>query len=119
MSETTPACNASTCCETRLATLERRVSRIRTCLLIALGLLILLIGIAIGKGGDQRETRGRAAAMKMQRDDMRPWMGPPNDGQRPMARGAMRGGPDRGPDGPRDGEPDRGSRNGPDRRDRD
>ena len=49
MSESTSACNASMCCETRLASLEKRVSRIRTCLLIALGALILLIGIAIGK----------------------------------------------------------------------
>jgi len=33
------------------------VCRIRTGLLIALGVLVLLIGIAIGKGGDRREMR--------------------------------------------------------------
>ena len=127
MSESTSACNASMCCETRLASLEKRVSRIRTCLLIALGALILLIGIAIGKGGDRREMRGRAAAMMMRQGEMRPPMGAPVDGPRP----AMRGGPDRGPDGPRDGRPnrgpdgprdggpDRGPKDGPGRPDRD
>jgi hypothetical protein len=88
------------CCETRLATLEKRVSRIRTCLLIALSLLILLIGIAIGKGGDRRETRGRAATMMTRRGDMRPPMGA-------------------GIDGPRDGGPDRRPKEGPGRPDRD
>ena len=127
MSESTSACNASMCCETRLASLEKRVSRIRTCLLIALGALILLIGIAIGKGGDRREMRGRAAAMMMRQGEMRPPMGAGFDGPRP----AMRGGPDRGPDGPRDGRPnrgpdgprdggpDRGPKDGPGRPDRD
>jgi len=119
------------CCETRLASLEKRVSRIRTCLLIALGALILLIGIAIGKGGDRREMRGRAAAMMMRHGEMRPPMGAGFDGPRPAMRGMMRGGPDRGPDGPRDGRPnrgpdgpreggpDRGPKNGPGRADRD
>ncbi|MBM4007493.1 MAG: hypothetical protein FJ292_08070 [Planctomycetes bacterium] len=119
MSDTTPACNASICCENRLATLEKRVSRIRTGLLIALGALLLLIGIAIGKGGDRREMRGRAAAMMMQRSDMRPPMGPPSDGPGPMMQGMSRGGPDRGPDGSRDGGPERGPKNGPGRPDRD
>ena len=131
MSESTSACNASMCCETRLASLEKRVSRIRTCLLIALGALILLIGIAIGKGGDRREMRGRAAAMMMRQGEMRLPMGAPIDGPRPMMRGMMHGGPDRGPDGPRDGRPnrgpdgprdggpDRGPKDGPGRPDRD
>ena len=127
MSEPTPACNTSMCCETRLATLEKRVSRIRTCLLIALGVLILLIGIAIGKGGNRREMRGRAAAMMIHRGDMRPPMDAPIDGPRPMMRGGPDRGPDgprdrgpnRGPDGPRDGGPDRGPKNGPGRPDRD
>ncbi|MFZ4723192.1 MAG: hypothetical protein ACOYMI_08605 [Phycisphaerales bacterium] len=119
MSDPAPACNASNCCENRLAILEKRVNRIRTWLLIALGVLILVIGISIGKDGARREMRGRAAAMMMHRGDMRPPMGAPNDGPRPMGRGAMRGGPDRGPDGPREGGPDRGSRNGPGRPDRD
>ena len=118
MSETT-ACNSCNCCEARLACLEKRVRWMRTGLLIALGVLILLIGIAIGKGGDRREMRGRMAAMMMQRDGMRPPMGAPNDGPRPMARGGMRGGPDRGPDGPRDGGPRRDGNGGPGRPDRD
>ncbi len=113
MSESTPACNTSMCCETRLATLEKRVSR--------------MIGIAIGKGGNRREMRGRAAAMMIHRGDMRPPMGAPIDGPRPMMRGGPDRGPDgprdrgpnRGPDGPRDGGPVRGPKNGPGRPDRD
>lgn len=110
------ACNASCnapacCCDARLKSLERRVCRIRTGLLVALGVLILLIGIAIGKGGDRREAmRDRAATFAQRRGMMRgldmPGMGPgPMRGRTaPGARGD-RGpdqGPDRGPEGPRD-----------------
>ena len=107
----TTNCNASACCcDARLKRLERRVCWIRTGLLIALGVLLLLIGIGIGKGGDRREAmRDRAAAM-MQRRGMMRGMGAPNMGPGPMAppmHDRMGPGPrgDRGPDGPRDGQP--------------
>jgi len=128
MSETTTsnacACNPSCCCDGRLARLEKRVCWIRTGLLIALGVLLLLIGIGIGKGGAREQMRERAAGMMHRRAMMRgagPMGGPGMMMQgRPMGgmRGDMGPGPrgDRpGPDGPEgDRGPDgdrRGSKN--------
>jgi hypothetical protein len=117
MSETT-ACNNCNCCDARLTCLEKRVRWIRTGLLIALGVLILLIGIHIGRGPGGGPVRGPMGAMKMRRAHamMGPGAGMPGPG--PMA-GPMRGGPDRGPDGPRDGGPRRDGKGGPGRSDRD
>jgi hypothetical protein len=110
------------CCEGRLARLEKRVCWIRTGLLIALGVLLVLIGIGIGKGGAREEMRERAVGMMHRRAMMRgpgPMGGPgPMMGGRPMPgmRGDMGPGPrpDRGPgeheDGPDDDRPGRRDR---------
>lgn len=103
----TAPCNAAACCcDARLKSLERRVGWIRTGLLVALGVLLLLIGIGIGKGDDRREAMRERAAAFMQRRDMMRGMGAPNMGPGP-ARDGMGPGPrgDRGPDDdrPRDG----------------
>ena len=116
MTETTPTtCNASACCcDERLKRLEKRVCRIRTGLLVALGFLLLLIGIAIGKGGERREElRERAGGMELRRG-MAPRMGPgPMPGSRggPMP-GRMGPGPgaNRGPDDEMDAPAPRGGR---------
>ena len=59
MAASAPCCMPSACascpCADRLAKLERTVGRLRLWLLVALGVLILLIGIAIGAGGARRE----------------------------------------------------------------
>lgn len=102
-------CTPGCCCDARLARLEKRVRWIRTGLLIALGVLILFIGIAIGHGGPRPGMRGPRAAMMMRGERMQPPMVMPNAGPGPMGRD-MRGGPDRGPDGPREGGPRKGPR---------
>jgi hypothetical protein len=52
--------NASTCpCAARLAKVERTVCRIRFWLFVSLGVLILLIGIALGRGGAMKEMQER------------------------------------------------------------
>ena len=117
---TTAACpsSASCCCpcEGRIKKLEKTVSRIRLWLFISLGLLIFLIGVAIGKGnGDDRDGReGRREEIRRVEIMGGPMMGGNMQG------GNMQGGP--GPDpqhgpmmggrGPRDD----GMRGGPDRR---
>ena len=104
---TTAACStsASCCCpcEGRIKKLEKTVSRIRLWLFISLGLLIFLIGVAIGKGnGDDRDGRtGRREEIR--RVEI---MGDP------MAGGMIMGAPMMGGPGPRDD----GMRGGPDRR---
>jgi len=53
--------DASTCpCAERLAKVERTVCRIRFWLFVSLGVLILLIGIALGRGGAMKEMQRRA-----------------------------------------------------------
>ena len=117
---TNAACSssASCCCpcEGRIKKLEKTVSRIRLWLFISLGVLIFLIGVAIGKGnGDDRDGRtGRREEIR--RVEI---MGDPMAGGMIMG-GPMMGGP--GPDpqhGPMMGGPgprDDGMRGGPDRR---
>jgi hypothetical protein len=52
--------DASTCpCAARLAKVERTVCRIRFWLFVSLGVLILLIGIALGRGGAMKEMQER------------------------------------------------------------
>lgn len=115
----TTACNkCNCCCDARLKCLERRVCRIRTGLFIALGVLLLIIGIAIGKGGERREEmRERMAGFVQRRAMMAPGM--PNMGPGPMP-GRMGPGPgpgaNRGPDADDDDDhesegPARGKRN--------
>ena len=104
---TNAACSssASCCCpcEGRIKKLEKTVSRIRLWLFISLGVLIFLIGVAIGKGnGDDRDGRtGRREEIR--RVEI---MGDP------MAGGMIMGAPMMGGPGPRDD----GMRGGPDRR---
>lgn len=106
-------CNASACCcDARLKSLEKRVCRIRTWLFIALGVLILLVGIAIGKGGERREEMRERVAGFVQRRAMMPRGGMPGMGPGPMP-GRMGPGPgaDRGPGGDDDDhDSDRGPR---------
>ena len=125
---TTAACStsASCCCpcEGRIKKLEKTVSRIRLWLFISLGVLIFLIGVAIGKGnGDDRDGRtGRREEIRrveIMGDPMAGGMimgGPMMGGN--MPGGNMQGGP--GPQhGPMMGGPgprDDGMRGGPDRR---
>ena len=120
---TNAACSSSACCccpcEGRINKLEKTVSRIRLWLFISLGVLIFLIGVAIGKGnGDDRDGRtGRREEIR--RVEI---MGDPMAGGMimgaPMMGGNMQGGP--GPQhGPMMGGPgprDDGMRGGPDRR---
>jgi hypothetical protein len=115
MSETA-ACNAAHCCETRLACLEKRVRWMRAGLLVALGVLILLIGIHIGRGPAGGPMRGPMGAMKMRRAHVMMGEGMPG----PMG-GPMHGAPDRGPDGSREGGQRRGGpgKDSPDRSGRD
>ena len=95
---TTAACStsASCCCpcEGRIKKLEKTVYRIRLWLFISLGLLIFLIGVAIGKGnGDDRDGReGRREEIRRVEIMGGPMMGGPG----PRDDG-MRGGPDRRP----------------------
>lgn len=102
--------NPSDCpCAARLAKVERTVCRIRFWLFVSLGVLILLIGIALGRGGAMKEIRERmgnrgpapmAAPMPPQRG---PMMGGEPRGPRDDRRGPRGGrGPDGGP-GPRQG----------------
>ena len=118
---TNAACSssASCCCpcEGRIKKLEKTVCRIRFWLFISLGVLVFLIGVAIGKGnghdrdgGDGREGRRE----EVRRVEI---MGGPMMGGN-MQGGNMQGGP--GPQhGPMMGGPgprDDGMRGGPDRR---
>jgi hypothetical protein len=115
---TNAACSssASCCCpcEGRIKKLEKTVSRIRLWLFISLGVLIFLIGVAIGKGnGDDRDGReGRREEIRRVEIMGGPMMGGNMQG------GNMQGGP--GPQhGPMMGGPgprDDGMRGGPDRR---
>jgi hypothetical protein len=86
------------------------VRRIRICLWIALGIFILLLGIAIGKGSARDEMRehGMGGGMRMQAMPAMPAMpmmqpGPQGPGPGPQMQGAP---VNRGPDGP--GPDDRG-----------
>lgn len=120
---TTAACSssASCCCpcEGRIKTLEKTVCRIRLWLFISLGVLIFLIGVAIGKGnGDDRDGReGRREEIRRVEIMGGPMMGGNMQGGN-MQGGNMQGGP--GPQhGPMMGGPgprDDGMRGGPDRR---
>ena len=99
MAETpTNASNESCCkaacgcdCPARLAKLEKTVHRIRLWLFVALGFLILLIGIGIGKD--------EARKMAMRQGPMPQGPGPqgPGPGNGPMAQP--------GPQGPPMGQP--------------
>ena len=69
-------------CVDRLARLERTVCRLRLWLLVALGVLILVVGIAIGAGGARREAmRGGGPG--------RPGMPGPGPQAMPMHQGPM------------------------------
>ena len=94
------SCCASDCCcpcEGRIKKLEKTVHRIRLWLFISLGVLIFLIGVAIGKGdghdrngGDGREgRREEIRRVEIMGGPMMGGPGPRDDG--------MRGGPDRRP----------------------
>ncbi len=115
MAAPAPCCMPSACascpCADRLARVERTVGRLRLWLLVALGVLILLIGIGIGADGARREAMHRAeaahamphAAPLPPQGPMGPQgaippqgpMGPRQDGRGPDARP--------GRDAPRDG----------------
>ena len=127
-SSTNAACSssASCCCpcEGRIKKLEKTVSRIRLWLFISLGVLIFLIGVAIGKGnGDDRDGRtGRREEIR--RVEI---MGDPMAGGMimgaPMMGGNMQGGNMQGGPGPQHGPMMGGPgprddvmRDGPDRR---
>ena len=100
--------NASTCpCADRLARVERTVCRIRLWLFVALGVLILLIGIALGRGGAMKEMQER---MRGRQDGPRAAAPLPPRMQGPPP--AMQGGP--GQD-PREGRRPRGRGRGSDR----
>lgn len=94
--------SASCCCpcEGRIKKLEKTVSRIRLWLFISLGVLIFLIGVAIGKGnGGDRDGR-EGPREEIRRVEI---MGGPMMGGN-MQGGNMQGGP--GPQhGPDDGWP--------------
>jgi len=111
MSDTTPTTTSASCCTgdsstcpcaARLAKVERTVCRIRFWLFVSLGVLILLIGIALGRGGAMKEMRERARG--------------PQDGPRaaaPLPPGmrappAMQGGPMTGRDARRSQRDGRG-----------
>ncbi len=120
--------DASTCpCAARLAKVERTVCRIRFWLFVSLGVLILLIGIALGRGGAMKEIQERARGRQdgpRAAAPLPPGMqGPPAMQGGPMMQGGPRGpmmdrdarrpqrdgrGPGPGPrDGRRPGGPDR------------
>lgn len=88
------SCRAAACgcdCPARLAKLERTVHRIRLWLFIALGFLILLIGIGIGK--DQARKMGMRQAHQAPQGPM------PQQGPGPMGQPGPQGPPmqDQGP----------------------
>ncbi len=94
------ACAACPCAD-RLAKVERTVGRLRLWLLVALGVLILLIGIAIGAGGARDDMRRAEAARGMPQGPgpMPPHQGPMEPGagpQGPMAPPQGGWGPDAG-----------------------
>jgi hypothetical protein len=87
--------DASTCpCAGRLAKVERTVCRIRFWLFVSLGVLILLIGIALGRGGAMKEMQERGRARQDAPRAAAPM--PPGMQAGPMAGPMMQGGP-RGP----------------------
>ena len=103
-------CTGSACdcpCAVRLAKLECRVRRIRICLWIALGVFILLLGIAIGKGSARDEMREHGMGVRMQAMPAMPTAPAMpmmmQQGPGPQMQGAPG---NRGPDGP--GPDDRG-----------
>jgi len=118
---TNAACSssASCCCpcEGRIKKLEKTVSRIRLWLFISLGVLIFLIGVAIGKGNGHDRDGGDAREGRREEIRRVEIMGGPMMGGN-MQGGNMQGGP--GPQhGPMMGGPgprDDGMRGGPDRR---
>ena len=80
--------DASTCpCAARLAKVERTVCRIRFWLFVSLGVLVLLIGISLGRGGAMKEMQERARG----RQDGPRAAAPLPPGMRPPP--AMQGGP--------------------------
>lgn len=106
------ACCASDCCcpcEGRIKKLEKTVCRIRLWLFVSLGVLIFLIGVAIGKGngGDRDGREGRREEVRRVEIMGGPMMGGNMQGGPGPQHGPMMGGR-----GPRD----EGMRGGPDRR---
>ena len=103
----TSCCPPGCCpCATRLAKLEKTVCRIRTGLLIALGVLILLIGIAIGKSGGPRP--GSHEEFRVIERHVQGPMGGPGPMMHPQAGGPGHGpGPGPGARGPMDDGPRR------------
>jgi len=94
-----PCCMPSACapcpCADRLAKVERTVGRLRTWLLVALGVLILVIGIAIGAGGARDEMRRAEAARGMPQAP-----GPQGQAPMPPQQGPMGGPMGAPPDAP-------------------
>ena len=121
MAAPAPCCMPSACascpCADRLARVERTVGRLRLWLLVALGVLILLIGIGIGADGARRDAMHRAeAAHAMPHAMPLPPQGPMGSGPHgaapmgpqgpgPMGQRQDGRGPDARPgrDAPRDG----------------
>lgn len=91
-----PCCMRSACascpCAERLAKVERTVGRLRTWLLVALGVLILMIGIAIGAGGARGEMHRAEAARGM--PPQGPGPGPQGQAPMPPHQGPMGAPPD-------------------------
>lgn len=109
-SSSASCCTSECCCpcEGRIKKLEKTVRRIRLWLFISLGVLIFLIGVAIGKGNGRDDgPRGDGRREEIRRVEI---MGGPMNGG-PMNGGPMMGGG--GPGGPGRGE-DRGVRRGDD-----
>ncbi|MEI6475354.1 MAG: hypothetical protein WCO75_08165 [Planctomycetota bacterium] len=91
------SCCASNCCcpcEGRIKKLEKTVCRIRFWLFISLGVLILLIGIAIGKGNGHDRDGGDGRREEIRRVEI---MGGAMPGDRMMGAPMMGGGPERRP----------------------
>ncbi len=91
-------------CAARICRLEKAVRRIRIGLFVALGVLIFLIGIAIGSGNAKHEMMEHMRMMDAHRaagpqgPAMNGGPGGPPMGQRPGPQGPDGPGPDRRPD---------------------
>ena len=113
---TTAACStsASCCCpcEGRIKKLEKTVSRIRLWLFISLGVLIFLIGVAIGKGNGHHRDGGDGREGRREEIRRVEIMGGPMMGGNMQSGPGPQPGPMMGGPGPRDD----GMRGGPDRR---
>ena len=95
---TNESCCAAACrcdCPARLAKLEKTVHRIRLWLFVALGFLILLIGIGIGKDEARKMAMRQGPQGPAPQQGPGPMMGQPGPQGPPVMQGP--GGPQPGP----------------------